>query len=374
MTASASPLTHLTALAKDRARRGALMRALAELFVAGPDRFNGAARDLLDDVLLRLCDAAGPDDRRALAIRLADAPQAPPALMRRLARETLDIAAPVLKRCAALDEKALAAIAANAGEDRLILLAGRALCPPALAAAIAARGGETALLALAENEKARLAPETLDALIAKARRSQALRQAMIARLDLSPQALMQLYFLASPPGRKDILKRAALIEPALAGGAAAANRKAALTSGEGDRLGAARALVRQAVRAGGAQGRLLQDLIEKDQPAAFMIAFAYFAGVDAAAAKTILNDPRGEAQAIACRAADLPRPMFAKILFLKLKSPEGDEAAARMLDLYLKIPRDAADKLMRFWRVRGRTGRAAPARPAPVEALMRAAG
>ena len=65
-----------------------------------------------------------------------------------------------------------------------------------------------------------------------------------------------------------------------------------------------------------------------------------------------MKDRSWESLAIACRAADLERPTFAKIVFGMQKSEKEQNKALRILDLYTKIPQEAAERVMRFWRVR----------------------
>ena len=68
-----------------------------------------------------------------------------------------------------------------------------------------------------------------------------------------------------------------------------------------------------------------------------------------------MKDRSWESLAISCRAAGLERSTFAKIVFGLQKSPEEQNKALRILDLYLKIPQEAAERVMRFWRVRAQS-------------------
>ena len=353
MTEGASPFLQLLKLAQVPTRRAELLRKLVDLYVANSARFNASARGELDAILSALVESAAAEERRAAAERLAPLADAPPALMRRLAQDKIEIAAPVLLHSRALDRASLHAIAGNGDESQRMLIARRADCSGRLAAMLAERGGEDTLIALAQNQRAELDGAAMDVMTARAREWSRLHEPMISRLDLPPLTLTRLYFLVAPALKKEIMLRADIIEAALATGAASANRKSVLVE-TGDRMDGARTFVRKTLRAGSQQETLLCDLIRSGPSAAFLVAFAHYAGVEIDAARIMLSDRRREALAVACRANGAPRPLFAKLLFGVGKTGKDEAQAARMLDLYLKIPRESADRLMRFWRVRGR--------------------
>jgi len=374
MTTGASPFLQLLKLAKAPGRRAELMSKLIDVYVADKTRFNAKARAELDAVLTALIEIAPDDARRTAAARLAPVDDAPPALMRRLAGDAMEIAAPVLSHSRAVDRETLYRLAREGGDARRLLIARRSDCGPTLGALLAEHGNEATLIALAENLRARLDGKAMDALTEAARRRPALHTPMAARPDLPPLTLTRLYFCVAPPLRRDILMRAEIIEPALAAGAASANRESVLTDA-GDRLDGARRRVRKALRAGSAPATLLCDLLRAGPASAagragvsgaFLIAFAHYAGVEIDAARAMLGDRRCEALAVAARANDAPRPLFAKLMFGVGRLDEDDAQTARMLDLYMKIPRHGAERLMRFWRVRGRA--ASPGTASPDEA------
>lgn len=364
MSEGASPFLQLLKLAKAPARRAELLRQLADMYVASSARLNAGARAEFDAILSALIESAGPEERRAAAARLAPLADAPPALMRRLAEDAVEIAAPVLLHSRALDRPTLHRLARDGEEARRMLIARREDCSGRLGALLAERGGEETLIALAQNQRARLDGAAMDVMTARTRQYARLHEPMIARLDLPPLTLTRLYFFVAPALKKEILMRADIIEPALAAGAASANRKSVLAE-TGDRMDAARNFVRRSLRAGAPRETFLCDLVRSGPSPAFLVAFAYYAGVEIDAARIMLSDRRREALAVACRAGDAPRPFFAKILFGvgkgDEKAEENEAQAARMLDLYMKIPREGAERLMRFWRVRGRG--AAPSAP-----------
>ena len=53
-----------------------------------------------------------------------------------------------------------------------------------------------------------------------------------------------------------------------------------------------------------------------------------------------------------------------KVVFGMQRDAQEQNKALRILDLYLKIPQEAAERVMRFWRVRAQAAAAATAKPA----------
>ena len=357
MTAGASRLTALIETAKDVSpdKRRELLRAVLDLYMAQPERFGAAALRDIDVILSWAAEAVDASERRELAALLAPAAAAPKGLIAYLARDEIAVADPVLRMSKALGEEDLLALIRDCSPAHLRAIARRRDLAETVSEALVEAGDEETLLALARNQGARFSAGAMRALITRARRIKALQEPIAERFDLPPQLLTQLYFFVSPALKREILKRSDMLDPALIEQAVTVNRKKTLDQAarefDGSMTPAAR-LVVDALRENDADESLLKALIAERRPAEFLYAFAHYAGVDAAAAQAILKDRTFEALAVACRAIGLERQTFAKIVFGMLKG-EGDNAKAlRILDLYEKVPADAAERIMRFWRMR----------------------
>ncbi len=365
MTAAASRLKQLMELARNGSpeARSNLLRALAEVLLTDGASISPAAHGHLDAILAQLAREAEPALKRNLAARFADAsgaPRAPRALIAMLARDDISVAEPLLRHSAALGDDDLVAIVAAQGEAHLVAIARRREVTPEIADVIAVRGGENALLALARNQGARFSHEGMRAMAAKARKFPALQEPMTERYDLPPLLLTQLYFHVPSTLKKAILQRSDMLDPSLVAQAVTANRRnvyddataAARDKKTGDADAAVLRVIAEKIDAGAVDEALLKTLLAEKYHAAFPYAFAHLAGVDLATAQTILGDKSFESLAIACRAALLEQPTFAKIVFTFRKGG-GDEAKAlKILDVYMKVPPDAAERVMRFWRMR----------------------
>ena len=353
MSASAQ-LKQLVGVAQQRTpeTRSALLRGITEIFISPGARFHAAEIRHFDAILSRLAELGPADERRALADTLAGCECALPALINQLARDDASIAEPVLRCSTALADADLIAIIRQRGEAHRKAIARRRALSQTVTQALVELGGEDTLVALAKNQGALFSPETLHALTQKARRAPELQAPMTARYDLPPLILTQLYFFVPGPLKNDILARADMLDPSLIDAAETTNRhKLYRQAQSGADLSEPRRFIAEKIAAGAINESLLKTLITERRPTEFLYAFAYITGVDFAAAQAIVKDKNFEALALACRAAGLERQSFARIV-MSQRSAAGDQSKAlRILDLYVKISQDCAERMMRFWRM-----------------------
>jgi hypothetical protein len=104
--------------------RPTLLRVLTNLYLQRPVHTPEDER-YYTELALRLMDAADMSTRAALAVRLATFAAAPRSLLLRLARDQIEVAAPVLKQSTALRKHDLEAIAAELGGTHAELIAAR---------------------------------------------------------------------------------------------------------------------------------------------------------------------------------------------------------------------------------------------------------
>jgi uncharacterized protein (DUF2336 family) len=356
MPAAPSQLKRLAEVAKLRSpeARRALLCGMADILLAHKQRLSLTEIRHFDVIMSHAAKLVSAEDRRDLAARFADAPNAPRGLITQLASDEIEIAEPLLRRSASLRDEDLVEIIADRGRAHAGAIARRRTLSPAVTAALAQQGDEDGLLSLLKNRGAAFDLKTMGVIATKARKQPALQEPLAARLDLPALILTQLYFFAPAPLKRDILKRADMLDPALVDAAETATRRklaAHLAHDGGWKDDIERQFITDKIEAGAVNETLLRALLSEKRRTEFLFAFAYLLAVDLETANTIVGDNRFEALAVACRAAGLERQTFAKIVF-GLRHEEGDKPRAlRILDLYIKIPAGAAERIMRFWRM-----------------------
>ena len=299
--------------------RATLLRVLVDQFVA--ERHHPAAEvTRFGELVLHLLDKADDTDRRLVAEKLADHPQTPCAIARRLARDAAEIAAPILERSAAITEDDMVQ-AVRSGD-------------PAKARAIARRAdlGLTALVVL----------EDMDDL--------QVRQALAARVGVTiepvaePRApvdadLGRRFLDGSPDERETLI--AGLV---LGLGHPEAPQPNLTETGPSLEMAALS-------RRDGALARALSETFR----------------ISAATAERIASDPHGEPLVVAARALDVGREAATRILlFAHASVGTSVQRVHGLTALYDVLPRVAALTLVESWQAadraaaKPRTGRHVP--------------
>ncbi len=356
--------------------RAALLRDLADLYLAQPNALSDKARTGFDAVMAQLCSQADPATRRAVAARIMDAPAAPKQLMVQLVRSEIDIAAPLLRHALTLSDDELIAVIDEAEPERLAAIAARKRLSARLVDRLIASGDDGAMAALVGNHGAALSPGAMRRLLAAARRDPALQRPLTLRYDLPANLLIRMFFFISPALRQDLLARAGMIDQALVCEAIDSTREALLSpaADDGGEQAEARAVLMEKAASGRIDEALLIALLNAGEAAMAELAFAYIAGIDAEDARAIFKDASLETLAVACRASSLSRDMFAALARNITgasggRLPSDNPRAPLMLDLYERISPEIAERLMRFWRMRARAGQDA----AKVASLLKGA-
>jgi uncharacterized protein (DUF2336 family) len=84
-----------------------------------------------------------------------------------------------------------------------------------------------------------------------------------------------------------------------------------------------------------------------------MVALAELASIDFATARLILEKREIDALAIVCKAADFERSLFLTFAVLVLDRDADPMGRAREYgDLYAELTKEAAQRTLRFWRMR----------------------
>ncbi len=370
MSAGASRLKQLIAVAKEGSseKRRDLLRDITDVFMTTPDRFTSTEMQHFDVIMSRVTQQVETALRQELSEKLADIPNAPQGLIRQLAQDEISVAAPVLRRSEALTEEDLLQIIRRRGQDHMHAITKRRLVPEKLTAELVERGGEEVLVSLAENRGAKFSDDSMEKMVNHARSMKRLQRPMTDRFDLPPKLLTKMYFFVSSALKKEILKRSDMLDPAIIDEAVKTNRSRILKEAVRDaqsEVAAARQFISDKATANQINESLIKELIEMKRATEFLLAFAHIVGVDSSTAQAIMKDRTWESLAIASRAAGLERATFAKIVFGLQKDSTEQNKALRILDLYLKIPQEAAERVMRFWRVRSQSAAAQSANDRP---------
>lgn len=145
-----------------------ILRRITDLFLARASHYSDKQVDLFDGVISRIAEKIETKARAELANRLAPVENAPPATVRRLARdESIDVAGPILTQSARLTDEDLLAIAADSSQERLLAISKRAALSENVSDALVTRGDREVVLSVTRNEGARFSDSGYGKLVDK---------------------------------------------------------------------------------------------------------------------------------------------------------------------------------------------------------------
>ncbi len=358
MSQETSHLQDLIDLAKEPSsdKRRELMRKLTDVFLDAAPDYSDTERDHFGAILGRVATDMDAAVRRQLAKQFANVPSAPHNLIQRLAAdEEFSVAKDVLLKSTVLRDDDLIAIARHSAQDRLEAIAGRHTVSEAVSEAIVEHGDDQVVVKLVSNTAAKLSRSTIRRVVERSETSETLQAPLIMRADVPPDMLQDMFSFVSSELRTKITQQLdslppEVIEKAFADAAKEfagevrqvkdADRKAMVYVAEMAR----RKLLNEA---------LLHQLLRNKQVTEFIHAFARLAEIDVKTAGRIVTACNTEGVAVVCRAMRFDRSTFAAIaFFLEERNKDGQKGTNNILELYDKVTPEAAQRVMRFWRVR----------------------
>lgn len=342
------------ARANDSDQRRELLREITDLFFETSGSRSDRESQLFDDVLQRVAAEMQEGVLTELAQAFAGADDAPIGLMRDLANHAFEVAAPVLQHSKALDDKTLMQVVNYQSQEHIKAVAQRDHVSETLSDAIVRFGDDHALDALIRNDGAKISRPSMEVAVDRARRNEMLHEGVVKRGDVPLDLLNEMYFIVESGLREQILDRNASVDPKTLDAALARTRErmaksAGALSEEGRK---AAAFIQAKKNSGELDARLLVSLYREGKRAYFMHGLAELTGLDLDTAARLIERQDIDGLAMICRSAAIDRPLFVTIAVLTCG---GDEAMARAEEfgrMYNSVPIEAAQRAMRFFKVR----------------------
>jgi hypothetical protein len=270
--------------------RPTLVRVLTDLYVQKAAHSAEEERHYTE-LVLRLIDSVDLATRVAVARKIGGYPGAPPAVARRLARDSIEVAEPILRQSGALGSADLAAIVRDFGPSHAAIIAAREIAKP----------------------QQRLVAEP----------PKAPRVERPAR-DNTDIGIADLFFSADPAARRTLL----------------------LSLGNADSEAAQSVRPLETLRA-------LESAALARDPIGFTTLIESALSLTRAQAERFVHDPSGEPLLVAAKALAMPPVVLQRVLMFI--DPAIGESVARVFDLaafYERMSADAAHKIIDS--VRGR--------------------
>jgi uncharacterized protein (DUF2336 family) len=180
------------------AKRLRALKRVSDLFATGSSRYSNDEIAVFDDVLLKLAKLVETDARARLARRLAPLPDAPPRMVRALARDrAIEVAGPVLRQSERLAEPDLVESASTQGQDHLFAISQRRTLSENVTDILVERGNRRVAHTVAKNAGARFSDFGFDKLVDRAGKDDILAESLGLRRDIPRQHFLKLLHTAS---------------------------------------------------------------------------------------------------------------------------------------------------------------------------------
>lgn len=342
------------ARAPDSDCRRDLLREVTDLFFERRSERSDRESALFDEVLQMVAAEMQDGVLAELAEVFADAPDAPVGLMRDLANHAYPIAGPVLQRSQVLDDQTLLQIVSYQSQAHIKAVAERATVSEAVSDAIVKLGDDHALNALIRNDGAKISRTSMESAVDRARRNVALHEGVVLRRDLPLDLLNEMYFLVETRLRDQILERNASVDPKTLDAALAKTRERMNQSlGQMDTEAKnAMQFIMAKKNAGELSARLLVSLYRESKRTHFLYGLAELTNIDQETANDLIERQDIDGLAMICRASNVDRPLFVTLAVLTCGGDSAMERAEEFGRMYNSVPIEAAQRAMRFFKVR----------------------
>lgn len=345
-------------------KRLTTIRRVTDLFLSSADSFNTDQIELFGDVLERLIKTieiraiADVSSRIALAeisAKLAPVAQAPPSVVRRLARhDEIAVAGPVLMESARLSTEDLVEIAETKGEPHLLAISGRWWLKEVVTDVLLARRYPSVSRRIINNPGARVSAAGFAVVVAQAETDPELAVETGIRVDLPSELRRHLLSNATETVRSRLLSRApphifeevrGAIEAVSARVSremsrvrdfTAARRFVALLDGNGE--------LNEAALFGFAKQRKYEETVA---------ALALLSQSTVEVVRPLMQSLRDDGVLIPCKVAGLSWETVSAVLESRFATGSmAPHESAKAKDQFARITVENARRLLRFWHVR----------------------
>ncbi|HUC49506.1 MAG TPA: DUF2336 domain-containing protein [Xanthobacteraceae bacterium] len=341
-----------------RAKRAEMLERITTLFVHGANRYSDEQIALFDEVFVLLIAVIETKAREVLSGRLAPLENAPPKVLRTLARDDdIAIAGPVLKLSKQLAESDLVALAATKSQAHLQAISERPSLGEAVTDILVRRGDRDVARQVAENHGARISETGFVRLVARAASDGVLAEKVGLRPDIPPDMFRELLIKATAVVHERLLAAAS---PELR---EEIRRVLDQISGEiGARVGprdyhTAQRIVLSLMQAGRMNEAVLACFAREHKFEEMVVAVAALSKVPIKIVDRLMAGERPDPILILCKAGDMSWPTVKSII---AACTQANRAASRIsaqaldaeLANYERLSVSTARRVVRFWQVK----------------------
>ncbi len=358
MTASESNFALLMELAKETSseKRRTLLVRIAGMLSDDPATGTSANCAAFDDIAVSIVADMKTEARAEIAQRFANTRLPLGRTSRQFAMDDIKVARTVLENSGALNESDLLEVVARKSQEHLMAVTKRSDIGEVVSDALVTRGNDQVVGSLLVNRSAKIARNTYERITERAQTSPALQAPLVRRQGVPLDLLNDLFESAASELRQEILKQYENVSPAELDEALkrSCERVAKAYGGMPEDLEAAKHSLRKIEQAGELKPLLLVRLMREGQASRtqFLLAFAKLTDVDFSLVLRLIDKKDIDALALLCRAAGFDRALYVTLCLFVMGDNQGRANLEQFGALFEQVPVQAAQRAIRFWKVR----------------------
>ncbi|MEQ1608129.1 MAG: DUF2336 domain-containing protein [Hyphomonadaceae bacterium] len=360
MAESANNFALLLDLAKEGSseKRRELLRQITDVFLADqPERTNRES-ELFDEIIGAVSADLETQVRIELAKKIAVSNVPVRRTARRLAMDVIEVAGPVLEHSRALSETDLIDVIKAKSQDHMMAVTKRPHIGENVSSALVAKGEDRVVASLLENPTARMNRETFQRVAERAEVSPILHAPFVRNAHVPLDLLNNIYLKVENNLRREIMRKFHGVSPTELEAALEASRNQ-LSSAYGavpEDYQAAKDHVVALEKRGALQPPVLVQLLREGRRTAFLLTFAQLVDIEFGLGKRLIDAKDIDALAMLCRGAGFERGLFVTLCISLMNDDGGLSKAETYGQLYEQVPVAAAQRALRFWKVRAKGG------------------
>jgi uncharacterized protein (DUF2336 family) len=360
MPAPSSNFALLLDLAKETSseKRRELLRQITNVFLADPPDRSDRESQLFDEIVGAVASDLETQVRIELARKIADTRVPVARTAKRLAMDQIEVARPVLERSRALSEADILEVIEQKSQDHMMAVTKRPDIGTSVSSKLVEKGEDRIVASLLENRSARIDRPTYEKVADRAQTSPVLHAPFVRNQQAPLDLLNNVYLKVENNLRREIMRKFHGVSPAELEAALEASRthlSAAYGALPAD-YQAAKDHVAAVDKKGQLKPPMLVQLLRENRRTAFLIAFAKMVDVEFDLARRLIDTHDVDALAMLSRGAGFDRGLFVTICLLVAGEGSGISKAEQFGQLYEQVPVAAAQRALRFWKVRAKGG------------------
>lgn len=358
MAGNANNFALLLDLAKEGSseKRRELLRQITDVFLADPPERTDRESMLFDEIVGAVAADLETQVRIELARKVAVSNVPVQRTARRLAMDVIEVARPVLEHSKALSEADLIDVIQAKSQDHMLAVTKRPHIGENVSSALVEKGEDRVVASLLENRTARLNRETYERVAERAEANPVLHAPLVRNAHVPLDMLNNVYLRVEHNLRREIMRKFHGVSPAELETALEASRNhlSAAYGALPDDYQAAKEHIAALGKITPLQPPVLVKLLRENRRTAFLLAFAQLVDIEFDLGRRLLDVQDIDALAMLCRGAGFDRGLFVTLCITIMNDGGGLSKAEKYGQLYEQVPVAAAQRALRFWKVRAK--------------------